>query len=355
MKNHIKTILALSLVPQWLLVKWLGGYPEVIENYYSNGLYVYIAKGFRLAFGWIPFSAGDLFYTVAGLLAVRFVILKARTGFRKPLFLLREVFVVIALTYFVFHLFWGMNYYRCPLHKKLNINTTYTTEELAEFTQRLIAKTNAIQLSVTGNDTLPVMSPYEKKTIFKKTPEGFKRLSDEIPGLSYQPVSIKTSLYSTVLTYMGYSGYLNPFTNEAQVNGLMPKFKFPMVSCHEEAHQLGYAAENEANFIGYLAAIHHTDPYFKYSAYSYSLKYCLMALKQKDTLKFEALYPGLNKGIVKNYIESENFWRAYQNNAEVLFKNSFDAFLKLNNQADGIKSYSYMVPLLINYHKKHPL
>lgn len=355
MKKHLKTILALSIFPQILLVKWLGSFPELIENYYSMGLYTYLAKGFRFAFGWIPFSAGDLFYTIAGILAARFLIIKGKTLFKKPLFFLREVLVIISLAYFVFHLFWGMNYYRQPIHKKLHINTTYTTADLATFTENLIAKTNAVHRSITGNDTLPVTLPYGKKDIFKKTPEGFKHLSRNIPGLSYQPVSIKTSLYSLVLTYMGYSGYINPFTNEAQVNGLIPLFKFPMVSCHEEVHQLGYAAENEANFIGYLAAIHHTDAYFKYSAYSYGLKYCLNALKQKDPKKFKALYPNINTGILKNYIEADNFWRAYQNKAEVVFKHSFDAFLKINNQAAGIKSYSYMVPLLINYHKEHPL
>ena len=51
---------------------------------------------------------------------------------------------------------------------------------------------------------------------------------------------------------MGFSGYLNPFTNEAQVDILIPKYQLPTTASHEVAHQLGYAAENEANFIGIL-------------------------------------------------------------------------------------------------------
>lgn len=355
MKKHLKTVLALSVLPQILVVKWLGSYPEIIEKYYSNGLYEYIARGFRFTFGWIPFSAGDIFYTIAGILMLRFVIRKGKTIITTPLFFFREVFIVISLAYFVFHLFWGMNYYRLPMYKQLKISTAYTTEDLAEFTEKLIVKTNAVHVALTGNDTIPVTLPYDKNTVFKKTPLGFEHLSHTIPEFTYRTRSIKSSLYSTVLTYMGYSGYLNPFTHEAQVNGLMPGFKFPTVSCHEAAHQIGYAAENEANFIGYLAAIHHPDRYFKYSGYIYSLKYCLSALQQKDPEKFTALYPGIHKGILKNYLQSEQFWQAYQNKAEVVFKNSFDAFLKMNNQSAGIKSYGYMVPLLINYHKERPL
>lgn len=355
MKNHIRTGLALSVFLQVLLVKWIGGYPELIETYYSNGLYYYIAKGFRFAFGWIPFSVGDVFYTVAGILAVRFILLHGKIILKRPFFFLREVLVVISLTYFVFHLFWGMNYYRRPLHKTLALSDVYTTETLAGFTEKLIVKANEIHLALTGNDTLPVVTPYGKGDVFKKTPEGFRQLSREFPELAYSPRSIKSSLYSTVLSYMGYSGYLNPFTNEAQINGLMPKFRIPLVSCHEEAHQLGYAAENEANFIGYLAAIYNNDLHFKYSGYLHGLKYCLNALSLEDPQKFKALYPRLNKGIVKNYLQSEQFWRSYQGNTEVIFKNSFDAFLKLNNQSAGIKSYAYIVPLLINFHKNNPL
>jgi hypothetical protein len=35
--------------------------------------------------------------------------------------------------------------------------------------------------------------------------------------------------------YMGFSGYLNPFTNEAQVNYLGPMYTFPATTCREMA------------------------------------------------------------------------------------------------------------------------
>ncbi len=52
---------------------------------------------------------------------------------------------------------------------------------------------------------------------------------------------------------MGFAGYLNPITNEAQVNALIPKNNYPATICHEIAHQVGIASESEANFVGYLA------------------------------------------------------------------------------------------------------
>jgi len=40
---------------------------------------------------------------------------------------------------------------------------------------------------------------------------------------------------------------------------------------------------------------------------------------------------------------------SYQNPLEPLFKKGFDTFLKANNQAKGIESYSYAVALFVNY------
>ena len=86
-------------------------------------------------------------------------------------------------------------------------------------------------------DSVKVELPYTQKEMFKKTLNGYKNLEEEFPQLAFSPRSIKKSGWSLGLTYMGYSGYLNPFSGEAQVNNLMKTYKFPVVACHEEAHQ----------------------------------------------------------------------------------------------------------------------
>jgi hypothetical protein len=154
---------------------------------------------------------------------------------------------------------------------------------------------------------------------------------------------------------MGFSGYLNPFTNEAQVDGLLPTYKFPTTTCHEIAHQIGYAAENEANFIGCLAAINNDDLYFKYSGYTFALRYCIYELHRRKPDLYYELLPRINKGILANYMEVEQFWKSYENPVEPVFKTTFDNFLKANNQANGMKSYNYVVALLVNYFKTNAL
>lgn len=156
-------------------------------------------------------------------------------------------------------------------------------------------------------------------------------------------------------SYMGIGGYLNPFTNEAQVNQKTPVFRFPVVVGHEIGHQVGYSAENETNLIGYLVTAKNEDIYFQYSASAYALSYCLNAVYAIDEKASEELYQQINAGVKKNYQELQDFNQAYENPFEPIFKTVFSTFLKANNQADGVKSYSRVVNLMVGYHEKYPL
>jgi len=351
MFKNKKTLLAVLFPLQILLIKFLANYPDFIENYYSNGLYPIISKALRYILGWVPFSVGDLLYATLSLFIIRWIIKNRQLFYKKPKQAFTTILAFLSVIYFTFHLLWGMNYYRNPLHKTLGLKKEYTIEQLVSVTKKLINEANTIHLKIAPNDTTKAVIPYSKTQIFNKTIDGYSVLQKQYPNLSSKPKSIKKSLWSIPVTYTGYSGYLNPFTNEAQVNYLIPKYHSPLVSCHEEAHQIGYAAENETNFIGYLACKKNPDIYFNYAGASFAVRYCLNELYRRDENKYDHLVQKLNIGIRKDFQESQNFWSSYQNPIEVIFKYSYDLFLKSNNQQKGIKSYSYVVALLVNYEK----
>ena len=249
MSKTKKLILALTIIPAFLLVKLASLNPKFIERYYSEWFYPLISKASRYAFGWIPFSVGDLLYTIAGILAIRWIINNRKRIFNDTKNWFIDVLTVISIAYIAFHFFWGFNYYRSPVHEKLDIGYKYSTEELITTTEYLIKKTNEIHSKLSDNDSMKITMPYSKKELISKSNDGFEHLKTIHPSFDFQPQSSKRSLYSLPLTYMGFSGYLNPFTNEAQIDGLIPLYQYPFTVCHEQAHQLGYAAENEANFI----------------------------------------------------------------------------------------------------------
>ena len=356
MQKNTKIGFVIFLGIQILIVNILKAFPEFVEHYYSNGIYVYISKLLRYTFGWLPFSFGDIAYTFGIIFIVKWFVTNRHRIYRDTINWLVDIIAVVSMIYLAFHMFWGFNYYRQPLNTSLGLKADYSTEELISITKQLIQKSNEIHNSLTnGGDSVKVELPYSKKDIFDMVPDGYQALSRLYPELAYHPKSLKTSLYSTPLTYMGFSGYLNPFTIEAHVDRLIPIYKFPTTACHEAAHQIGFAAENEANFIGAIASINNPDDYFKYSGYTFALRYCLVELFKRNKDTYDVLLKSVNTGIIKNYKEVQEFWMSYTNPLEPVFEKTFDTFLKANNQSDGTKSYSYVVALLVNYYQEHPL
>ena len=349
MLKNKKILIAFAIIPAFLIVKVLAKFPNFIEAYYSKGLYTITSKLFRYTLGWIPFSFGDLIYSLGILYIIRWLVINRKRMLKNFKHWLIDVFAAVSFIYIAFHLFWAMNYYRLPLHENLNLKADYTTEELTIVTKNLIDRSNAIHLKIVKNDTLKVEFPYTKSEVITKTPESYAGLQKIFPELEYKGVSIKKSLLSLPLTYMGFSGYLNPLTNEAHINNLIPVFKFPTTTAHEIAHQLGYAAENEANFIGFLAATHHKDLYFKYSGYTFGLRHCLHEVYRRNPQQYETLLKTINPGILKNYQEVREFWMSHENPIEPLFQTTYNNYLEANNQKGGMKSYSYVVALLVNY------
>lgn len=372
MKNNKLTLVIGLLLPlQMLVVRIIASFPERVEQYYSNGLYPVISKGLRYTFGWLPFSFGDIMYTVLVVLVLQsffsFIVSRGR-GWKL---FLSHILAIASVVYFTFYLFWGLNYYRLPLHAVLEIEHEYTTENLIALTQKLIDKSNSLHDALAINDTTAVKvltkgndgtysapagraGGFAKADLFKTTLNGYENIATEFPKLNYPPKSIKTSLLSYPLSVMGYSGYLNPITNEAQVNGLVPKHRWPVISCHEQAHQLGFAKENEANFVAVLATVNNDDLYFQYSGSIFALRYCLNDLYGRDQKVAEELKAKMRKGILKNYSQSRVFWDSMENPLEPVFKFFYSGYLKANNQPEGIKTYSYMVALLVNYNHKFP-
>ncbi|MFD2541167.1 DUF3810 domain-containing protein [Lacinutrix gracilariae] len=355
MLKNPKPYIAFAILPLYFIVRILSKYPEFVEQYYSNGLYPIISNIFRFTLGWIPFSFGDLFYAFSIIYIIRWLLKNRRRIIKDTKNWLIDILAAVSIIYFAFHLFWGMNYHRLPLHHNLNLQADYTTQQLIKVTKQLIEKSNTLHFQITKNDTLKVVIPYGKTQILKQVPDGYTALEKDFPHLAYHTKSIKKSLFSIPLTYMGFSGYLNPMTNEAQVDGLIPKYKFPTTASHEVAHQLGYAAENEANFIGFLAATNNKDIYFNYSGFTFGLKHCLLEVYRRDPLLYQELLVSINPGILKNYQETQAFWKSYENITEPIFETVYSNYLKANKQEGGMESYSYVVALLVNYYNSKTL
>lgn len=351
MKNQ-RLAWVIFLGVQIVIMQILRMFPEFVERFYSNGFYPIIAEVSRRIFGWIAISVGDLIYFIVGFFLLKWIV----NLFRKPknwkaIFL--EIGAGLSVFYLLFHILWAFNYYREPLFDKMNIEREYSDADLLRFTKAMIKQTNAIQVEITKNPNAKVVNVLNQEEIFKLSIDGYEHLTKEYAFFEYKNPSIKKSFISLPLSYMGFSGYLNPFTNEAQVNDRIPMINFPFTVCHEMAHQIGYASESEANFIGFLAVVQNKNLYFKYAGYSSALRYCLRNWQARNPAVGKQLLSEINPGVLQNYKDSAEHWKQYETFVEDGFKVFYDNFLKANQQEDGLESYSKFLNLLVNYSKNN--
>jgi hypothetical protein len=336
-----------------------------VERYYATGIYPAISNTQRTITRWIPFSLGDLIYLiffisliVSIISGITLIIRKKVTKVRVIEFFFRFGSFFLWL-YIVFKLLWGLNYDRLGISYQLRISPPkYTKEEVTGLTHSLIDRMNECRRQI--KDTVlpqPVLD-----SIYIEAFRSYRTASFDHEFLNYHNRSVKESMFTGIGDYMGFTGYYNPFTGEAQLRSDIPRVMVPYIACHEMAHQLGYASESEANFVGYLAAVASKNVYFRYSVYLDLFSYAqgeqiFLYSKEKDFKEFEANIK-YNKTCVDSLVrkdrkEIREFFQKHRNRISPAVSSLYDQYLKMNKQTQGVESYNEVVGWLLAYQKKY--
>lgn len=337
------------------LIIFLSGKPKLIEAYYSNGLYPLISKVLRSVFGIFPFSIGDILYALAIISLIRsfikFIISLKKNNDKKSLLLntlIKSVRLILWI-YFFFNILWGLNYSR------QGVKSAFELQHQPATPHELIALTQLLKDSVNANVVLKADSSLHKlnfQFIEKNAYHSYRILERKFPFLSIKSPSFKKSLFGKAGNYLGYQGYYNPFTAESQINMYIPSFMIPFVSCHEIAHQAGFASESEANFVGFLAATHSEHANFRYAAYLEMYLYASGQLRKTDSIIAKSFTEKLHptaKNDIRKYI---HFLREHQGILQEGTNLFYDFYLRQNKQKKGIESYGDVTNWLVAYFKK---
>jgi len=148
---------------------------------------------------------------------------------------------------------------------------------------------------------------------------------------------------------VGFTGYYNPFSGEAQVRKDLPRILIPFITCHEMAHQIGYADESEASFVALIVSENSHNNYLRYSALIDLYRFTRMELFLRNT------YPDgpdkLSKSVKADLIYIQNFFRKEAHKQSESINNAYDMYLKFNGLEKGIESYNDVVAWAIQWYK----
>ena len=335
---------------------WTG-----FRSLYIREAYPGLSHLLRLLTGWCPFSLGDLLYVAAGawLLIGGFSFVRQLIWIRRHPFgvwtrILRFVLLLFVI-YDIFLLLWGLNYRYNRLYAAFGISQApYSVAELGRLCDTLVDRVNRQHMLLAGNDTAAVAQSPAYGTIKKQAIADYKRMAQSNAHFRYAPASVKPSMFGYLMNYAGVTGYYNPFTGEAQINTTPPAVALPFTTCHEMAHQLGYAAEDDANFISYMVTASSDDLYFRYSANFSLLLYALNQLSFKQPRQADSLWnKQLSVGVRQDYTAYFAFYEKFRTRFKPLLDQAYDQYLKANEQAEGIRSYRGVVALLLSYIRRY--
>ena len=287
----------------------------------------------------LKLNVGDLLYLISLPIIFKYL----SNSETRRIFFYRAGFTSIFI-YSFFYFSWGIHYNKKSINQEYAFSS-YQINELVETTEYYISKVNNIhkKLTINPNEKVTLTSSFEE--IVSECKNSIKELKTN--NIFTENLKVNKSYFSLLISYLGFTGYINPFTLEANINSRIPKISYPSTISHEIAHQIGYASENEANYIGIISSQISKNIEINYSGSLLALQYLMRELYLNDKILYNDKMKKINKGVLKNIDEKAEFSNKYKNPFEPFVKKAYDLYLKKNNQSFGIKSYGLVVNLLI--------
>ena len=315
-----------------------------------------------------PFSVGEgmialaVFFTaVAILLGImrifvrkgrikRLISVFSRTYVRAYAWVFLAVFMI--MTWNCFILYHASEFDETYMAQKAQ--RTYTDRELIQVRNHIVEELNALteELERDENGFLVYQGDMKQEAV-----RAMQGLGEEYELLSGYYPRAKGIAASDFLSQQYMMGYYFPFSMEANYNTSMYVANVPATLCHELAHLKGFIYEDDADFIGFLACISSDDPFYRYSGYLSVLGYVEKEYKKASGKEeFDCLSIAKSVRSDDIFLTSEA-WERVEEKAVVetavvkAASNQFtETTLVINGVSDGMKSYSRVVQLLLEYY-----
>jgi hypothetical protein len=336
-----------------------GFAPDLVERYYSRGLFPVVARAFAPA-GLVSFSLAEallvpLLLAVAAWLARLARRLYTRRGQARALMLasLQEMLWAAGLGLLLFLLVFGLNYRRLPLAEALRFERREPTPaEIEAISRAVIEGINRgyQESSPRVEAARGSLAPLSRAELYSVLEEAY-RAEPLLEGAQGTPVEPKPVYFSGLMSRFGISGVYSPFTGEPNYNSLQPDCDLPFAVAHEMAHQRGYAREDEADFIAFLVCTRASNPYVRYSGYLGALR-VLGVLLRVAPERYRDVVAALGEGPRADLRARAQFWARYQGRLTSLGQGVNHIYLRINGVRSGVRNYNEASALIVGYYLK---
>ncbi|MBR4627144.1 MAG: DUF3810 domain-containing protein [Ruminococcus sp.] len=359
----LRYIIPVGIILLMVLLNVIARLSRGFSDFYVRRIFPVLSTPFVFISGLFPFSVGEvmiillLLLIAIGIPALIVLLIVKKDKRRKTagiaaltaLWILAYICTTENLNCFIM--------YQCtPFSERYLNHREHTRSELIELYGILIDRSNELALQVPRDDDGRF---YITCDVDREARAAMKRAAKEYPQLSGYYPKAKKIHSSYFMSQAGLSGIYFPFSMEANYNGDMVRTNLPDTLCHEYAHLKGIMQEDEANFIGFIAAVGSENAEFRYSGYLSALEYVHNQIYRREISEGYSLTDTISDEVRADWFRflPDGYWEKNRkkeiistDTVSTVSETALDTNIKMNGREEGTESYSHVVNLLLDYY-----
>ena len=344
---------------------------------YTTRIYPIIGTLLSPISGFFPFAVGDIFIALSiawvifypiyeiGLrkkLARRYFFLAAKRGsYPKKKVVFGRVAEYLLWVYAWFYIAWGLNYSQPNIYDRIGMKPVEVSEaKFKAFAYQYADSLNALSISsdITGNSIFSdsIVDDGLKNRVRDAVLKEYNKIGykEGINAPFNQHPHAKTMVFTPLSSMSGVTGSMGPFFCEFTLNGDILPHDYPATYAHEFAHFLGVANEGEANFYSYIVCTASADKQVRFSGYYHIFFHVLNnvfdILGEKEGERF---LKHIRPEIIQLAKSDRRYWLSKRCKAlDTAQDFIFELYLRGNHVAEGRKSYSGVIGLILAWEEK---
>ena len=344
---------------------------------YTTRIYPIIGTLLSPISGFFPFAVGDIFIALSiawvifypiyeiGLrkkLARRYFFLAAKKGsYPKKKVVFGRVAEYLLWVYAWFYIAWGLNYSQPNIYDRIGMKPVEVSEaKFKAFAYQYADSLNALSISsdIAGSSIFSdsIVDDGLKNRVRDAVLKEYNKIGykEGINAPFNQHPHAKTMVFTPLSSMSGVTGSMGPFFCEFTLNGDILPHDYPATYAHEFAHFLGVANEGEANFYSYIVCTVSADKLVRFSGYYHIFFHVLNnvfdILGEKEGERF---LKHIRPEIIQLAKSDRRYWLGKRCKAlDAAQDFIFELYLRGNHVAEGRKSYSGVIGLILAWEEK---
>ena len=344
---------------------------------YTTRIYPIIGTLLSPISGFFPFAVGDIFIALSiawvifypiyeiGLrkkLARRYFFLTAKRGsYPKKKVVFGRVAEYLLWVYAWFYIAWGLNYSQPNIYDRIGMKPVEVSEaKFKAFAYQYADSLNALSISsdIAGSSIFSdsIADDGLKNRVRDAILKEYNKIGykEGINAPFNQHPHAKTMVFTPLSSMSGVTGSMGPFFCEFTLNGDILPHDYPATYAHEFAHFLGVANEGEANFYCYIVCTASADKQVGFSGYYHIFFHVLNnvfdILGEKEGERF---LKHIRPEIIQLAKSDRHYWLSKRCKAlDAAQDFIFELYLRGNHVAEGRKSYSGVIGLILAWEEK---